>query len=483
MIKRLKTFLFTNTSDKQTVIKNTFWLMGSELLVRIIRFFLIIYIARILGTEGWGLFSYAFSFIGTALVFSDAGISTLFIKEYTNHQTRYIKAMVIIKFFLMVISGIIAIIAGVHFASLPIYAIVFPVIITLLLDSIREFITALLRSEEKMELEALIKTVTNIVLVAASLILLYMRATPVSLAFGYMIGSISGCIIALIATYPILKKLKTNYHKILYAKEDIKNVWGLIFPIALTGLATTAIANMDTMMLGAWKNATDVGLYASAQRIFQFTLIIPAIFVTALYPTLSKIYSENKKRFILIAKNCFSFLFILGTPLALGGFLIANDLMITIFGAEYLPAGNAFAWLILGVFLLFPGILFNTISVVTETQKRIAFYTLSTVVINAFLNILLIPRFGITGAAIAATITQLYLFILNGIFFKAICNVSNRDIRDIIIGTLLISSFIISTPAAGLAVHIFTSICIYFSILLILKNPSLKLITAILTKK
>lgn len=483
MIPRIKKFLFTNTTDKQIVIKNTLWLSGSEILVRIFRFILILYVARILGAEGWGSFSYALSFIGLFLMFSDAGISTLFIKEYVNKQTHHIKAMVLMKFLLLVISGIIAIIAGFYFATLPIQTLVFPVVMLLVFDSIRDFITALLRSQEKMELEALIKIITNVTLVIASIILISIDTTSTSLAFGYMIGNTLGLIASLIIAFPALKKLKNIIRSNILKKEHFSNVIKLASPIALTGLATTIITNVDSTMLGIWNTATDVGWYASAQRIFQFTLIIPGIYVTALFPTLSKIYSENRERFFTITQKSFSLLSVIGIPIAFGGFFLADKLTTFLFGIEYLPAGAVFAWLILAVLFTFPGALFYTLAVITETQKRISFHIFSAILINIIANIFLIPKLGVVGAAIGATITQTYLFILNAIFFKKICRLSKRDFRDIFVGLIFMIIFLFSTPKFHIITQIIISILIYLGVLFLFKNQSVKIITNIIKTK
>lgn len=483
MFQQIKQKLLQNNSEKQTVAKNVFWLMGSEIVVRFFRFFLIIYVARILGAEGWGLFSYALSFIGMFFVFSDAGISTLFIKEYASQKTRYIKAMMSVKIFLLTVSMVVTIAAGFSFASLPINTLVIPVVGLLFFDSIRSFISTFLQSHEKMELEALIKTVANIALILTVIILVGIYPTPTSLAFGYMIGSALGLAVAIVITFPILKKLKNIISSTTLKRGDLKNVLRFIFPIALTGLASSIIVNTDSIMLGIWKDAVDVGWYASAQRISQFTLIIPGIFVTALFPTLSKIYSENRERFTKIAQKSFSLLFTIGTPIAFGGFIVANSLILFLFGAEYSPSGNAFASIIIGSLFVFPGTIFYTVSVITETQKRISYHVFSAIVINIIINAILIPRFGVVGAAIATTITQIYLFVLNGLFFKNICKLPGRDIRDVTVASLIMITFLLLIPGTHVIIRTVLAAGVYLGILFLFKNSSLQMFVNMITKK
>ncbi|MDI6734266.1 MAG: oligosaccharide flippase family protein, partial [Patescibacteria group bacterium] len=81
MIKIIKDFLFKNKSEKQTVIKNSFWLAFGNIAGRLIRAVLIIYAARILGTEGYGIFSYALGLAAFFTIFSDIGLSSLLTRE------------------------------------------------------------------------------------------------------------------------------------------------------------------------------------------------------------------------------------------------------------------------------------------------------------------------------------------------------------------------------------------------------------------
>jgi len=74
-MNKIKEFLFENKSMRQMVAKNTAWLAIGEMVSRLIRAGLIIYAARVLGTEGYGVFSYALSLAALFTIFSDIGLS------------------------------------------------------------------------------------------------------------------------------------------------------------------------------------------------------------------------------------------------------------------------------------------------------------------------------------------------------------------------------------------------------------------------
>jgi len=73
MVKKIKSFLFENKTISQTIAKNTFWLSISNILGKILRAIIIIYVARVLGAESWGIFSYALTIASTLTLIMDFG--------------------------------------------------------------------------------------------------------------------------------------------------------------------------------------------------------------------------------------------------------------------------------------------------------------------------------------------------------------------------------------------------------------------------
>ena len=71
----LKKILLNNSSPRQTIIKNIFWLFSGQTIGRLLRALLLIYAARLLGAESWGAFSYALSIAAFLSIFADLGIN------------------------------------------------------------------------------------------------------------------------------------------------------------------------------------------------------------------------------------------------------------------------------------------------------------------------------------------------------------------------------------------------------------------------
>ncbi len=120
---------------------------------------------------------------------------------------------------------------------------------------------------------------------------------------------------------------------------SIKKAFLLIFkttwPFALITLVTSLMANTDIYMLGIWRNATEIGLYSSVQRIQSFIIILPSILATASFPLISRLAENDKKKFGTILGKTIVISLSLGIPIALGGTLLAKDIVPLVFGPTY----------------------------------------------------------------------------------------------------------------------------------------------------
>src|SRR3989344_6534782 len=107
VFKRLKSFLFENTSAKQTIAKNTLWLTVSNFGGRLLKAVVVIYAARVLGTAGWGVFSYAVTLAGFMTLLMDLGINGILVRDTaraTDEERRTLfSTTLMMKVFLIVV--------------------------------------------------------------------------------------------------------------------------------------------------------------------------------------------------------------------------------------------------------------------------------------------------------------------------------------------------------------------------------------------
>ncbi len=476
MLKKIKNFFLENASNRQTVAKNTFWLTFGQIAAQLLRTFIIIYAARILGAEKWGVFSYAITIAAFFSAFSDIGISTILTREAAKNpesRSRYISTSFFLKIILLIGSSLLIIFAAPYFSKLDAAKPLLPIVaLIFIFDGLREFGFSINRAMEKMETEAFVKIFTGIATVIAGLIFLNLKQTADSLALAYLFSSIAGFAIAFVIIAPHIKNLILNFDRKLL-RPILSSAW----PIAISTVLVTILLSIDTIMLGWFKSAEDIGLYSAAQKPIQFFSALPGFFAIAILPLFSRLANKDNEKFRVILEKSLGLIYILALPLAVGGVILRKEVMVLLFGLAYAGAANAFALLLLNVLTSFPnGIIINAIF--TYNRQRAVIWTIGIgAMLNIGLNLVLIPKYGIMGAAAATLLSQTLSNIFAWLTMKKINPfVFFPHIKKIAASTAVmgVATIFLKILGLNLYINLAVSIIVYFTALYLLKEHTLK---------
>lgn len=482
ILRKIKHFLFRNKTTSQTIVKNTFWLTFGEITGRILRTGVVIYAARVLGANGFGVFSYAMSLAAMFTIFSDIGLSAVLVREGTKNpetKEKYFATTFAIKLVLIAISFAIVMIGAPHFTKIPL-SIILLLFVTLLtlFDSLRSFGASLFRSVERMELEAFSNIITQGVLLVVGILILVFYPSPENLAITYAIGSAAGLIFTVIALWPYFRKFWTNFDKNLL-KPILKAAW----PFGVAGLLGAIMLNTDTMLIGWFKKAVDVGYYSAAQKPIYLLYTIPFFIAGGFFPALARLANKNNERFKTTLEKGLTFVFLLAIPFAVVTILTSGQIIHLLFGNAYLNSATILTLQLLAITLItnFPaGLLVNAIFAYDRQKDLILFWTVGAVG-NAILDLLLIPKFGIVGSALATVIVQIISISLIWWRMKKINNFSILPhLKKIIPATLIMGFFVLFFKSLNwpVIINVVVSGGIYLAVLILFKE---KMITQLKT--
>jgi len=412
---KIKSFLLENKGLEQTIAKNTFWLSFSEFVGRLLRVILIIYAARLLGAAGWGTFSYLTSLAAVFTIFSDIGISAVLVREVSKSpksEAKYFSTTFAIKIALSIISFVLLVFVTPFFTGIPISKLLLGLIgLLFIFDSLRRFGTSLFRAKEKMEKEALVNIITQSIIVVGGFIALSLASTPESLAMAYAFGAGIGLLVAIYFLRENIKKLASAFDKEL-VKPIIKAAW----PLSLAAIFGMLLVNIDTVMVGWFRGAEHVGFYSAAQKPIALLYILPSLIVGGFFPALARFAGKKTKDFQIIFEKALTMIITIAFPVAIGLILTSNQIISFVYGSEYLAAGPPLRILALTILTAFPvGIIIHAFFAHNKQSKLVPLWGAGAV-LNIVLNLFLIPKQGITGAAWASLLTQLIINSL--IWFK-----------------------------------------------------------------
>lgn len=240
----------------------------------------------------------------------------------------------------------------------------------------------------------------------------------VSMIFVYFVFSSELAIILPTLLTGIVGFIVANYFLKKVAGVNILNIGKISFnkkiltyslPIMFTMILGTLLHWMDIIMLGYFTNLETVGLYHPAVRTAGLQQSILIAFAGIFAPMFSKYYAQNN---IIgmhhIYKLVTRWILTLVTPIFILIFLFSTKIML-LFGADFIQSSEALIILAIGtsIFAIFG--VSSTALVVSGYQKLNLINALSATIINICLNIILIPKYGIMGAAWATLSSMMFI--------------------------------------------------------------------------
>lgn len=477
MFKTIKDFLFRNSTTKQTVAKNTVWLSISNFGGRLIKSVVIIYAARVLGTDGYGVFSYAITLAGFLTLFMDPGINGILMRDAARadeeEKRRIFGTMLAMKLVLLLIGVSVIIFIAPLFSTLPGAKLLLPIVaLVLAFDTIREFFFSLIRAMEKMQWEAAIFLLTNLGIVVFGFIFLYLSATARSFAWGYVAGDAIGTVAALITLRKYFKNV-FSYFSGKMVLPILKAAW----PFAISGALGMLFTNTDILIISWMGSASDVGIYSAAIRVIQTLYLIPGIIQFTTLPVLARLAKKDDPKFRIVLERTLVVIFLASVPLAIGGIIFGTSIMGLVFGAPYRAGGLAFKILIGTLIFDFPAAIIINALFAYDHQKSLVVSSALGGTINVGLDLLLIPIFGIAGSAAATLIAQIvnnwYLWhsMKKVNYFSVLARLTKIIMAGIIMGVF---GYALMLVGVNTFVNIVLCMIIYFLALVIIKEPVIK---------
>lgn len=477
MKRKIREFLFQNKNLKQTVLKNTFWLGFGNGLSKLIRAIVIIYAARILGAANYGIFAYATSLAAFFTVFSDIGLSSLLTRELAANSERkkeYLSTTFYIKIFILVLTVLLIIFVAPYFTKIKEARVLLPAIAFLLtFDNLRAFGFSVTRASNQMELEGGLMILTEIFVTSLSLFVLFRAPSDYNLVLAYTTGSFLG----FLATFAVIRKKIADafkYFRKTLVKEIISSAWSF----AILGLFGGLMLNVDVIIIGWFKDAVALGLYAASQKPILILYILPGFLSTSLFPIMVKLVRENQnEKMKAIMEKMMTLVFAEAIPAVAGGLIVAPQLVRLLFGAQYAGATLAFQILLFTFLLVFPGAILGNFVFAYDRQNIFLVSIGVGSLINVVFDLLLIPPYSISGSAVATLLSQLFA---NGYTWwqaKKIAPFKTlKYLPKIILATAIMSvaSLIMLNLKINVLINVAVSATVYFAFLYILREKLIK---------
>lgn len=398
------------------VAKNTLHLTIASIGQKIIAFVYFLLVARVMMPELTGQYFLATSIVTIFSVFADFGITPVVIREVAKDRSRakeMVSHALALKIPLIIISGIGAVLIGMALGYDPsVKYLIALACAVLFFDAVSLLFYGILRGFQVLRYESVgILCGQTFTAIFGGLSLL-LHPTLDFLVLALICGSFLN---VLISGALVVRLLGFNSIVPRFAMRDIFVLMRTAIPFALAAIFVRVYSYIDTVLLSKLYDSTAVGIYSVAYKFTYAFQFLPLAFVAALYPNMSALAGQNKAELGRVLQRSMWYMAILSTPIVFGLWLIADE-AVALVGGEYSQAAGVLrvlVFVLIPIFLDFPvGSLLNAVH--HQTTKTIILGV--TMVINIIVNSLLIPILGSMGAAYAALISFIFMFV-SGLYF------------------------------------------------------------------
>ena len=487
---------YTKRAVKGTMIVLVITMMGAFVgyLVRLL-------FARNLTAEEFGLFYAVIGFLSFFTIFDNLGLTTSitkFIPEFKiKREGKLIKNSVIITFFFTILFlGLVSIILftlsaylAIHFFHNTHVVLVLRLLLVWFISmGCVYIIRACFLGLQKMAYYSSIELATiSLIWIISFVLFKYIQKTHIKLYYVPVIAYVLTPLIIIIIYFPLLWKTLSRFSRIKpsFDKKLAKRLILFGLPVMLGAAGELVLGYTDTMMLTYFRSFDEVGWYnialPTARLLAYFAIPLSAV----LFPMASELWTKNYKSHLkegieLLYKYCL----MITMPFALILMLFPTTLINLLFGNKFIPASDALRILSLGAIFLVIFRINGSIITGIGKPKINAKIIYTGAIFNLIFNFILIPKYGITGAAITTAIGFFLMAVLGTIYLKNIIQLElpvKIWVKNVIIALVFVfitsylkNRLVIGNAWLEMAIIISIAGIVYIMLLFLLKLVKIK---------
>ncbi len=412
----------------QRIAKNTLALLASEVIVRIFTFVITLLIARRLGAESFGRYSFTLAFVALFTVFTDLGINTLVIRNVARRRelaAKYLDNFILLKL-LLGLSTFCLIFLLTQFVGKVSEdnILVYLAATWLILDSINMMIKAMFKAFEIMEYSALVTIVEKTIFFSLCIWVL-LSSIEAKLFFIIAAYPFAGALTVVLGLFILNRKItKISFEIDMgFCKDMLKEGW----PFAAMGMFGATYLYLDKVILKLIGGNEIVGWYSAGSRLFLTIYAVQSFYYQALFPVASKFFKESPESLTVLLERTSRLILAYTIPLTAGAIVLASFLIRLFYGLEYDSTVPVFQILLINIVVKGVNALYGgTILLVSDRQKDFMKAMGWGALMNILLNLLLIPLLSLKGAAIATVCSEAMVAIYSYVKAKKVLDIEVR---------------------------------------------------------
>ena len=393
--------------------KNTFYLLAAYIYQKLIALFYFIFLARYLGADSFGKYTFAISFATLFSVLIDFGLFPVLTREiardkektkiyFGNVLTFNLLAGTFVLFLICLLINLL------NYPSIT-KILVFLSSLVALSDALALGVYQVFRGHLNLRFESIGIIIHKTVMLIVGLVLIFSGAKLIWMILPLMFASLFYLFNAVI----FLRRKLGLWPIPRFDRSILRFLLGLAWPFFIAAAFGKLFATSDTILLSHLGNDTYVGWYSAAQKLATaFLLLVAGSLSTALYPAFSYYFVRSKDVLNKLFHQGVFYLMLITIPLVFGLLVLSRPIILFIYGGDYLPAAPVLILFSLSIPFMFLDYIISGFLNACEKQKVNTFIHGIGAVIFIVLILIFIPNFYHLGVAVAVVVSFLFLFIM-----------------------------------------------------------------------
>lgn len=387
--------------------KNSFWMLSEYALRVISAIFVTVYVARYIGPESFGVLMYALAIVSVFMAISRMGMDSILVRELSLHTRKapemlgtafWLMAMVASLSFLL-LWGLVPLIE--EDSDIRLYILIISVGIGFQTFYIADYN---FQSIVKAKYSSIAKSLALSVSAILKIYLVYLKAELLVIVISFALDFV-WISMALLITH-VIKRQPNFFTK--FDKDCVMPLLRSAWPMVLSTLAIIMYMRTDQIMIKNMLGTYELGLYSAGTRIYEGWIMVFVVISTSLLPAIAELKKSSLEQYEKRLSQLFSLLF---WGAMMGSVFVAiysEEIIRLVFGQKFMGAQAVFMLVMWSAPFAAIGSLTARYLTIERMERKIAIRTVAALFINVSLNMVLIPFYGIEGAAIATLIAIIF---------------------------------------------------------------------------
>ena len=392
------------------------------LLAAIFGYLIRVILSRQLSLEEFGLFYAVFTFVSFFIVFRDFGLGQAlakFIPQFlVKKEYGKIKASIKFAFFINLFMGMIFAtffiifsdyLAINYFKNELAKSLLIILSAYFVLYAIYRLIILIFLGFQKSKIYSLNLFFINFFVFIG--ILIFKKFGVLNPAISYLFAGLMGIIfgfILLFKSFSYFKYVENNSYELKL------KLFYYGFPILLASIGATFIGQIDTLLLIKFRTLPEVGIYNVVLPTAMLLITFGSALAMAMLPFVSEYWEKKKfKELSNILLDIYKKSFIIIAPIGLTLFIFSDLILKVLFGEYFISGSIALKILCIGSIFFSVAVINNNVLAAIGKPKEVTKLILFAALLNLIINLILIPQYGIIGAALATSASYFVVLILS----------------------------------------------------------------------